>query len=411
LNLSLFIAKRYFRSKKKRNFIQVISIISMMAVAIGTAALIIVLSVFNGLEELIRDSYNTFDPEIKVVPAQGKSFVVTDSLLNSLSAVEGIDIITEVIEDNALALYRDAQMLIKLKGVSNNFIDQHRIDKAMVYGELNLQKGNVNYAILGRGVQYALSIAPADEFYALRIYYPKKSGLSSVRSINLSGNAYNQKSILPGGVFAIEQQFDSQYVIVPLSFAQELFDYEDRRTALEIKTTPESSVREVQQKLQSLLGSAFKVLNSDEQHAGLLRAIKIEKLFVYLTFSFILAIASFNIFFSLSMLAIEKKKDVAMLFAMGATRRTVKSIFLYEGAIIALTGATIGLVIALALCWVQQEFGIVSMGMQTAIVDAYPVKMQFSDFFFTALSIIVITFFAAYRPASIASHTEIKDYL
>jgi len=383
----------------------------MMAVAIGTAALIIVLSVFNGLEELIRDSYNTFDPEIKVVPAQGKSFVVTDSLLNSLSAVEGIDIITEVIEDNALALYRDAQMLIKLKGVSNNFIDQHRIDKAMVYGELNLQKGNVNYAILGRGVQYGLSIAPADEFYALKIYYPKKSGLSSMRSINLSGNAYNQKSILPGGVFAIEQQFDSQYVIVPLSFAQELFDYENRRTALEIKTTPERSVREVQQKLQSLLGGEFKILNSDEQHAGLLRAIKIEKLFVYLTFSFILAIASFNIFFSLSMLAIEKKKDVAMLFAMGATRRTVKSIFLYEGAIIALTGAIVGLVIALALCWVQQEFGIVSMGMQTAIVDAYPVKMQFSDFFFTSISIIVITFFAAYRPASIASHTEIKDYL
>ena len=411
MNLSLFIAKRYFRSKKKRNFIQVISIISMMAVAIGTAALIIVLSVFNGLEELIRDSYNTFDPEIKVVPAQGKSFVVTDSLMNTLSQIEGVDIITEVIEDNAVARYRDAHTLVKLKGVSKNFIDQHRIDKAIVYGELNLQKGNVNYAILGRGVQYALSIAPADEFYALRIYYPKKSGLSSVRSINLSGNAYNQKSILPGGVFAIEQQFDSQYVIVPLSFAQELFDYEDRRTALEIKTTPESSVREVQQKLQSLLGNAFKVLNSDEQHAGLLRAIKIEKLFVYLTFSFILAIASFNIFFSLSMVAIEKKKDVAMLFAMGATRRTVKSIFLYEGAIIALTGATIGLVIALALCWVQQEFGIVSMGMQTAIVDAYPVKMQFSDFFFTAVSIIVITFFAAYRPASIASHTEIKDYL
>lgn len=411
MNLSLFIAKRYFRSKKKRNFIQVISIISMVAVAVGTAALIIVLSVFNGLEELIRDSYNTFDPEIKVVPAQGKSFVVTDSLMNSLSAVEGIDIITEVIEDYALAWYRDAQKLVKLKGVSNNFIDQHRIDKAMVYGELNLQKGNVNYAILGRGVQYELSIAPADEFYALKIYYPKKSGLSSMGSISLTGNAYNQKSILPGGVFAIEQQFDSQYVIVPLSFARELFDYENRITALEIKTTPESSIREVQQKLQVLLGSEFNILNSDEQHAGLLRAIKIEKLFVYLTFSFILAIASFNIFFSLSMLAIEKKKDVAMLFAMGATHRTVKSIFLYEGAIIAITGATAGLVIALILCWVQQEFGIVSMGMQTAIVDAYPVKMQFPDFFFTAISIIVITFFAAYRPASIASHTEIKDYL
>jgi lipoprotein-releasing system permease protein len=170
-------------------------------------------------------------------------------------------------------------------------------------------------------------------------------------------------------------------------------------------------VGDVQQNLQAILGNQFEVLNSDEQHAGLLRAIKIEKLFVYLTFSFILAIASFNIFFSLSMLAIEKQKDIAMLFAMGATHRTVKSIFIYEGTIIAFTGAAAGLVMALALCWVQQTFGIVSMGMQTAIVDAYPVKMQFTDFLFTAFSIIVITFFAAYRPATIASHTEIKDYL
>ncbi len=411
MNLSLFIAKRYFRSKKKRNFIQVISLISMMAVAIGTAALIIVLSVFNGLEELIRDSYNTFDPEIKVVPAQGKSFAVSDSLMPRLSAIEGIDIITEVIEDNALARYRDAQMIVKLKGVSNNFIDQHRIDKAMVYGELALQKGNVNYAILGRGVQYLLSVAPADEFYALKIFYPKKSGLSSAGALNLSGNAYNQKSILPGGVFAIEEPIDSKYVIVPLSFAQELFDYKDKRTSLEIKLTATANERDVQKKLQALLGDEFDVLNSDEQHAGLLRAIKIEKLFVYLTFSFILAIASFNIFFSLSMLAIEKKKDIAMLFAMGAAQRTVKSIFIYEGAIIAITGAIAGIVIALALCWAQQTFGIVSMGMQTAIVDAYPVKMQFSDFLFTALSIIIITFFAAYRPATIAAQTEIKDYL
>ncbi len=383
----------------------------MIAVAVGTAALIIVLSVFNGLEDLIRSSYNTFDPELKVVPAQGKSFVLTDSLYSRLSAIGGVDIITEVIEDNALARYRDATMIVNLKGVSNNFIDQHRIDRAMIHGELALQKENVNYAILGQGVQYMLSIAPADEFYPIKMYYPKKSGLGTAGGLSLSGNPYNQEGILPGGVFAIEDPIDSKYVIVPLGFAQKLFGYDNRRTALEIKTTEESSEREVQQNLRSLLGDEFEVLNSDEQHAGLLRAIKIEKLFVYLTFTFILAIASFNIFFSLSMLAIEKKKDIAMLFAMGATRRTVKSIFVYEGAIIAITGAAVGLVIALLLCWAQQEFGIVSMGMQTAIVDAYPVKMQFTDFFFTAISIIIITFFAAYRPASIASHTEIKDYL
>ncbi len=412
MNLSLFIAKRYFRSKKKKNFIQVIAIISMVAVAVGTAALIIVLSVFNGLEELIRDSYNTFDPEIKVMPVKGKSFVFSDSIKQEVAKIEGVKIITEVIEDNALVRYREAQMVVKLKGVSDNFIDQHRIDRAMVYGDLALKKGNTNYAILGRGVQYVLSVSPTDEFYALRFFYPKQSTVNRSGGLSLTtGNLYNQKNILPGGVFAIEQQFDANYVIVPLAFTNDLFNYGDKRTALEIKTTNEESVGSVQKKLQAVLGTEFEVLNSDEQHSGLLRAIKIEKFFVYLTFSFILAIASFNIFFSLSMLAIDKQKDISVLFTMGANNSMVRSIFLFEGAIIAFAGAAIGLVAALIICWIQQTFGIVSMGMQTAIVDAYPVKMQVSDFIITAISIITITFFASYRPAAIASGTEIKDYL
>ncbi len=160
-----------------------------------------------------------------------------------------------------------------------------------------------------------------------------------------------------------------------------------------------------------MLGNRLEVLNSDQQHASLLRAIKVEKLFVYLTFSFILAVASFNIFFSLSMLAIDKKKDIAMLLAMGATKRTVRRLFIYEGSIIAFLGAISGLTLGLIICWLQQTFGLVSMGMQTAIVDAYPVKMQFSDFFYTALAISFITFLASYRPASIAARTEIKDFL
>ncbi len=382
----------------------------MIGVGIGTMALVVVLSVFNGLEELIRDSYNTFDPEIKVTPATGKTFTVTDSMLQQIQKVKGVDIVTEVIEDNALARYQNADMNIKLKGVSDNFIKQNHLEQAMVHGSAMLEEDGRSYALLGRGVQYTLSVAPANKFYMLQIFTPKRQ-IQTGFNPNPMQNYVNRKNIMPGGVFAVEKQFDANYVIVPLSFAQAIFDYKQERTALEIKTTNQESVSGVQKRLENLLGDQLVVRNSDQQHASLLKAIKIEKLFVYLTFSFILAVASFNIFFSLSMLAIDKQKDVAMLYAMGASRKIVRWIFLYEGAIIAFTGALTGLVAGLMICWMQQEFGLVSMGMQTAIVDAYPVKMQLTDFMYTALSITVITFLAAYRPAAIAAHTDVKKLL
>ncbi|MEK6479539.1 ABC transporter permease [Catalinimonas sp. 4WD22] len=410
MNLSLLIARRYFRSKKKKNFIQVISNISMVGVAIGTMALVVVLSVFNGLEDLIRESYNTFDPEIKIVPQQGKTFEVSDSLINKISQVEGVSIVTEVIEDKALLGYQDAQMVVTLKGVSDNFIDQNRLNKAMVHGELVLKKNGKSFAILGRGVQYTLSVSPSNDFYALQVFSPKRETDTGFNPDPMT-RYFKRRNIMPGGVFAIEKQFDANYVIVPLDFAAGLFDYVGKRTALEIKTAEGIKINRVQENLQEVLGDQLKVLNSDQQHESLLRAIKIEKLFVYLTFSFILAVASFNIFFSLSMLAIDKKKDIAMLIAMGASKKVVRSVFLYEGAIIAFIGTISGLAVGLLVCWTQQTFGMVSMGMQTAIVDAYPVKMQFTDFFYTAVSITIITFLASYRPASIAARTEVKDFL
>ena len=412
MNFPLLVARRYFRSKNKKNFIQIISNISMIGAAVGSMALVVVLSVFNGLEELIRASYNTFDPEIKVVPAQGKTFTLTDSLAQQLNDLPGVAIVTEVIEDDALARYQDAYALVKIKGVSDNFVEQNRLDRAMQYGDVKLKDGQREYAILGRGVQYKLSIAPTNDFYALQIYSPRRTASSgSGFNPNPMTSYSKRKNIMPGGVFAIEKQFDANYVIVPLSFAQDLLEYADERTALEIKTQAGIDINAVEERVQGLLGDRFVVLNSDEQHASLLRAIKFEKLFAYITFSFILAVASFNIFFSLSMLAIDKRKDVAMLYAMGATKRTVRQVFWWEGVIIALLGTLTGLTLGFLICWTQQTFGIVSMGMQTAIIDAYPVKMEFNDFLYTALSIIVIALLATYRPAIIAARTQVKDFL
>lgn len=380
----------------------------MIGVAVGTMALIIVLSVFNGLEDLIRQSYSTFDPEIKIVPKKGKTFHLEEDTIRSLKKVPGVAIVTEVAEDNALVKYQDAQMIVTLKGVSDNFIEQSPMERAIVSGELKLREGSQQFAILGRGVQYTLSVPPSNDFYTLKAYYPNRNPSSA---FNPGGSYYNRKNIMPGGVFAIEKQFDAKYIIVPLEFAADLFEYGEERTALEIKTKPEYDISKIQENIKKIVGEDFEVLNSDQQHASLLRAIKIEKLFVYITFSFILAIASFNIFFSLSMLALDKKKDLAMFFAMGASSGIIKKIFLYEGGVIAFSGAIFGLATGILICWVQQTFGIVSMGMQTSIVDAYPVKMQFNDILFTTLSIIIITLLASWRPAVLASRIDVKDNL
>lgn len=411
MKTAFFIAKRYFFSKKKKNFINVISVMSMAGVAFGTMALVVVLSVFNGLEDLIRSLYNSFDPEIKVIPAKGKAFETDAVLLKKIRSTEGVELVTEVYEDWAHLQYRDDEKLVKVKGVSPNFIRQRRMDSMIVEGEFVLQRGPVNYAIIGRGIEFQLQINLYDRFTPLVLTYPVKKEGKSSRSFRITDYTKNQMLIRPGAVFAIEKQYDDNYIFVPLDFAEQLMQFNNKRTALEIKTRAGVDVNAVRDKLRHTLGAGFKVLNSDEQHSSLLKAIKIEKLFVYITLSFILGIASLNILFSLTMLAIEKKKDVAILFSMGASRTFIKRLFLSEGMIIAMTGALLGLVLGVALCYLQQTFGIVSMGMETSIVDAYPVKMIPSDFIFTGLTILVITVAISYRPASKAAGLVITENL
>ena len=379
----------------------------MLGVAFGTAALVIVLSVFNGLESLIRSLYSSFDPEIKIESAEGKWFNRSEELLSTIDQVQGVEVVSEVIEDNALIRYQDAEMVVRIKGVSDNFLEQQRLDKVIIHGEPDLKKGNINYAIVGLGVSHSLSISPKDEFTSLQIYYPKNVRATTTNPSGL----YTQKSILPGGIFAIEKQYDEQYVFVPLDFAAELFQYDQRRTSFEIKTSPDHDMLEVQDELTKVLGETYLVTNKDQQHPSLFKAIKIEKLFSLVTFFFILALASLSIFFTLNMLVIEKQKDISVLLAMGASGRLIKSIFWFEGAIISLVGASIGLLLGFIICSIQLNFGIVSMGMETSVVSAYPVKMQFLDFLYTAICVIIITFLASYRPAAVASKTQMIPHL
>ncbi|AWW31086.1 ABC transporter permease [Echinicola strongylocentroti] len=407
MNLSFFIASRYFRSKKKRNFINILSRIAMIGVAVGTMALIIVLSVFNGLEDLIRGLYASFDAPLKIEVVQGKSFEVSPAFLDSLEEVDGVESITEVIEDNALLKYGEDQMVVTMKGVTAAFLDEERFSKGYFAGEMTLGSEKKPKAILGRGVSFMLGMNPSSEFENLRMYYPEAPRAGTIDPSKM----YNSGMLGYAGAFSVEKKFDDSYVVVPLSFAKELMDYGNKRTALEIKVDSGHSINQVKERLKKLLGARFTVKDTDEQHAGLIRAIKIEKLFVFITLTFILAVASFNIFFSLSMLAIEKKKDISVMLAMGATTKLIRSIYIKQGAIIAFSGAIVGLVLGFLICWLQDRFGLVSLGVASSVVESYPVKMIWTDFLWTSLSLIVITFFAAYRPASIAAKVNTVEHL
>lgn len=384
-----------------------ISIISMIGVAVGTMALVVVLSVFNGLEGFIRSLYNSFDPDIKVMPVRGKSFVMDSLNLEKIQQIDGIAFVSEIIEDNAYVKFRDSEMVVKIKGVDDQFLKNTRLQQSIVEGSLLLEKDNLNFAVIGRGIQYTLNISDINDYYPLRFYYPKRRRGSSINPAQL----INQRSIGIGGVFAIEKQYDMNYVLVPIDFAGNLMDYGMRRTSLEINVKDYRDIQSVKSQISRIVGPSFEVLDSDQQHASLITAIKIEKLFVFLTFSFIIAVAAINIFFSLTMLAIEKKKDIAVLYALGSGRKLIRSIFLHEGAIISFSGAVMGMALGILICFIQQQFGIISMGVDTSVIDAYPVEMKLGDFIYSSLSIIFITMLFSSRPAFIASRSSVIDQL
>jgi lipoprotein-releasing system permease protein len=379
----------------------------MIGIAFSTAALIIVLSVFNGLGDLLRSLNSSFDPEIKIELEKGKSFEVSPEFLNKIQAIEGVQIVTEVIEDYAYVRYRDADMVITLKGVSNNFLDQHRLDDHIADGRLVLEEKGINYAIIGRGVQYALSVATSENLHPLQLFYIKNMKVSGLDPSQL----YTRKSIEPGGVFSIEKNYDENYIFVPLKFAQELLSYDNKRTSLEIQTSKGVSEKEIQQKIKAVVGDTFKVLTNEEQHQDIYRLLKIEKLFTAVALMLLVLVASINIFFSLMMLAIDKKKDISILFAMGGQQSLIQKIFLGEGALIAFSGAITGLVLGGIICWLQSHFGLVGMGMDNAIVSSYPVEMKFSDFVLTSVVIIAITLLVSFYPARLAARSYSIDHL
>lgn len=394
MNLSLHIAKKYFFSKKKRSFIHFISLISMLGVCVGTAALIIVLSVFNGLEDLNRTIFKSSDPDIKIKSANSKSFYFDQTLFIKIRSLEGISHITQVIEDNALAKRDEDQIIVQVKGVDSTFQLFSPLKKSVIDGELLLNYEKEYYAFVGGGVYNTLNLQSFNYLRQLQLWYPRNQKLNV---LNPESNI-NKVTLPVSGVFVLEQQFDN-LVYLPIQLMEELTEMHGKRTSIEIKATNQNAIPALKNQLKTLLGEGFDIKDRDEQNASLYRAIKIEKLFIFIALLFIIGIASFNIFFALTMLVLDKKEDIQTLSALGASQSLVKRIFLAEGAIISLTGGIIGMIIGVGVCWSQMQFGWLKMGMEFAIVDAYPILLKTSDVILSILGIGIIAFLASYFPA------------
>ena len=399
MNLSLFIAKRYFFSKKK-SFINFLSITAFIGVMVGTSSLIIVLSVFNGLEDLLKSLYINFNPEIKIVSNNSKYFIQNNDQINNINNIEGVDFVSKVIEDRAIASYNGVEIPVYIKGADSSFSFQNRLNKNIVEGDFILKKNNSSYAVVGRGVKYKISLNLNDNFNNL-ILYSVSPDFSFIPS-GIQKKTFNQMSIIPSGVFAIEQQIDNNFIISSLAFVEKLFEKKNKITALELKINEKQDVYKIKSYIKNIVGDDYNVLTIEEQHSDLYKILKTEKLIVFIIFSFILIISSFNIFFLLSMHAIDKKRDLSILLSLGFTEKSIKKIFYFESMIISILGIIIGGALGVLLCVLQNEYGLVSLGMETAIIKYYPVKVKLSDILMIVSIVFFISIIASIKPSLIA---------
>lgn len=397
------IAWRYFRGKKSAQAINVISWISIGAIAVSSAAMIVLFSVFNGLEDTVKGMYYAFNPGLKVTPAKGKFFAVTDEQLQAVRKLPGVAVASLSLEDMVLLTGEEEQRVGKLKGVDDSWFKVSHLDSFMTDGKASWpQRQDYTPAIMGLSVSIALGIDVNNAFSGLRIYYPKP-GIPSTEDPEAGLNSIVVK---PQGNFRIQDEFDGQYVLVPLDAARRLFGTGNRVSSLEIALQPGAGEGGLRQALAEIMGKEIVVQNRFEQNKTFYMIMRSEKWAVYAILLMVLLIASFNMIGSLSMVVLEKKKDIAILKSMGARRTLIHSVFLTEGGLLALFGALIGVLTGLLLCLGQHYYGWISLP-EGFIIDAYPVLLQAQDFLLVIATALAVGLLAAWYPAYKASRQAI----
>ncbi len=410
MNFSFYIARRYLISKKSRNAINIISAISVAGVAVGTAALVIILSVFNGFDGLIRNLFTAFDPDIKITALHSKTFSPLPAQLDALEKNTMLAAFSLTLEENALLEYDGQQMIATIKGVDDSYNSVTGIDSMLVAGDYALWHQGVPLGIAGRGISYSMNLG-LDYILPVKVHIPSRT--AEIRgNFSDAANLINTANVYTNGIFAVQQEYDNKYYIVPIDFAREVLEYDDDISAIEIKLKSDNDMAVVSKQLQNLFGKDFLVADRNEQHKFLFQVMKSEKWVIFFILVFILVIASFNVIASLTMLIIDKKKDINVFRSLGANNMQVRNVFFIEGMLISLMGAIIGLAAGGFISWLQQHYGLVKLGREGAfIIDAYPVIVQAGDFVVIFVTVLFIGFLAAWYPVRyITRKFTISDY-
>jgi len=373
---------------------------------VGTMGLIVGLSGFNGFDSLIKSLFSSFDPELRITIKEGKNFPVTGSRFEELRSLPDVAYYAEIVEDNALLSYNDRKVFATIKGVSEEYLQFSGIDTMIVQGAFRLKDASNNYAVLGEIVAYNLAVG-VKQPEPISVYVPKKGRASSL----LPAGNFNQKFIYPSGIFSIQQELDSKYVIVPIGFAREIFEMPENVSAIELKLKKGVSEKKAKADIAALLGDKFEIKNRYQQHDYLYKTMLSEKYATYLILVLILVIASFNIIGSLTMLILDKREDISILRSMGADKQTIRNIFLFEGWMISFFGAILGTLAGLALCQAQISYGLVKLSGEVSsfIIDAYPMKIIFTDVLLIVISVSLIGFLAAWYPVRFISEKLFSD--
>ena len=399
MNFPFYIARRYLFSKKSTNAINVISGISVVGVAVASMALVVTLSVFNGFHDMVASFFTQLDPQLKITPAKGKTAASNDYTLMRIRQLDEVAVATDVLEDQALAVYGDRQQMVTIKGVDDNYDKLTHIRQILEGdGDYALHAADMNYGILGLGVAYQLGIGYTYR-EPLKIYAPRREG--QINMANLQDGFVEDELYSPGVLFSIKQgKYDKRYIITAIQFTRNLFDRDGELTSLELRLKPGSNFEHVKAKVQEMAGTRFVVRDRYEQQEDTFRIMKVEKLMAYIFLTFILVIACFNIIGSLSMLMIDKRNDVVTLRNLGASDRQIIRIFLFEGRMISAIGAVIGIAIGLLLCLLQQQFGLIGLGSTEGsfVVDAYPVSVHPWDIVVVFFTVLAVGFISVWYP-------------
>ena len=408
MNCALYIARRYLFSKKSHNAINIISAISVCGVALATLALVCTLSVFNGFHDLISGFFTHFDPDLKVETIKGKTFEPDSSTLATIRTLPGVEVVSLTLEDNAMAKYKGQQTMVTIKGVDDNFQALTQIED-ILYGnpEFKLYDAIADYGILGVQLMYILGTG-LDPYDPVEVYAPRRG--AKVNLSNPMASFRREPLYLPGTVLNInDARYASSYIVTSLDYARRLFDLKAEVSAIEVGLSPKANTAQVKQRIAAIVGDDYTVKNRYEQQAATFKVVKIEKFVTYLFLCFILMVACFNIISSVSMLILDKQANADTLRSLGAPEGFVARIFIYEGNLIALLGAVIGLVLGVALCLLQQEFGLIALGGDGQfVVDAYPVRVKFTDLILVLVSVVMVSALSVWLPIKILNKYFLK---